>query len=247
MREDQVVSAAVDVEAGSERAERHRHALGVPPGPSLPPWGVPPRLARLGCLPQCEVERRALVRVNIDARTGIGVELGQRAACELSVSRGRVHREVHALARHLVCGPDGQQLGDHVDHLVDEVGGVGTRIRREHAEPIHLGVISGRELRRHGLLRATFALGAFHDLVVDIGDVGCHRHLESSPLQVTPDHVVGQRSTAMAQVRHVVDRRPADIHRDFARRARDEGGLAPRHRVEDLQRARVPLGQQGYR
>ena len=50
----------------------------MPAGAARAPWRVPGRLAGLGALPQGEVERVALVRVDLDP--GAGPQLGQGAA-----------------------------------------------------------------------------------------------------------------------------------------------------------------------
>ena len=65
--EDQIVAAAVDVEVVVEYVEAHRGALDVPAGPSWAPGRIPSWFARLGRLPQCEVERIFLGFVALDA------------------------------------------------------------------------------------------------------------------------------------------------------------------------------------
>ena len=58
--EGQVDAAAVQVEALAQQVERHDDAFGVPPRPARAPWRLPPRLARLGRLPEHEVDGRPL-------------------------------------------------------------------------------------------------------------------------------------------------------------------------------------------
>src|SRR5450759_1729661 len=73
VRKLQVLTAAVDIEMVAEQGARHRRALNVPARPALAPWTRPRRLARLGVLPQHEVERIALGLSNLDALAGAQV------------------------------------------------------------------------------------------------------------------------------------------------------------------------------
>ena len=66
VRELEVLSPAVQVEVLSQQLERHHHALGVPAGPASSERRVPSGLIGLCCLPEREVERRALLVVRLD-------------------------------------------------------------------------------------------------------------------------------------------------------------------------------------
>ncbi len=83
VREDEVAAAAVDVEGQAELHLRHRRALDVPAGAALAPRARPVRLARLGGLPEREVERVALAVVVVDAR--LRLHLVDVAAGQLAV------------------------------------------------------------------------------------------------------------------------------------------------------------------
>src|SRR6476646_2115743 len=69
MREDQVGSAAVNINLVAKGLARHRRALDVPAGPSLAPRTLPPRLAGFGSLPEGEVTWVMLALVRLDARS----------------------------------------------------------------------------------------------------------------------------------------------------------------------------------
>ena len=91
----EVEAAAVQVEAVAEQVERHHDALGVPARPAVAPGRRPRRLARLGLLPQREVERRALLVVRLDPRAG--AQRVERLAGQQPVVRPRsARREVDA-------------------------------------------------------------------------------------------------------------------------------------------------------
>ena len=97
VREDEVLTPAVEVEALPEEGERHDDALGVPAGPAGAPRGRPRGLARLRLLPEGEVERRPLLLVHLDSRTRaqrVEALVGQQPV----VRDGR-DREIDAVAR----------------------------------------------------------------------------------------------------------------------------------------------------
>ena len=68
------------------------------PGPAAAPRRVPVGLARLRRLPEREVDRAALLLVDVDARAGPLDEVLELAVRQLAVLRVRVDLEVHAFA-----------------------------------------------------------------------------------------------------------------------------------------------------
>ena len=67
MRKLQVHAAAVQIELLAEERAAHGGALDMPSGPAFAPGRRPLRLVGLGTLPQHEVERVLLRRVDIDS------------------------------------------------------------------------------------------------------------------------------------------------------------------------------------
>ena len=68
VREDQVRPATVNIHLRAEDGCRHRRALDMPARSPASPGTLPPRLARLGSLPEGEVARIMLALVRLDAR-----------------------------------------------------------------------------------------------------------------------------------------------------------------------------------
>src|SRR5262249_47765878 len=68
VREDEVHAPAVEIEGLAQPLPRHGRALDVPSRPPGTPRGLPVRLARLGALPEGEVERALLVLARLDPR-----------------------------------------------------------------------------------------------------------------------------------------------------------------------------------
>ena len=71
--ENEVFTAAVNVDSLSEIFDRHRAALDVPAGSALSPRAIPGRLSRLLRLPQREVEHILFSLVDLDSRSGLQV------------------------------------------------------------------------------------------------------------------------------------------------------------------------------
>ena len=199
VRELEIETAGVQIEVVAEQVERHHHALGVPPGPPWPPRRRPFGLAGLGLLPEGEVERRPLLLRHLHpcARP----QVVERLLGEQAVAVDRLDGEVDAV---------GRLVGVAAAHELLHGGGPA------HAEPVHRVVPRRLVLRGHLGRAATLLRGPPDDLVVDVGDVGDVAHLEARPLEIAPQHVVHEGGVAVADVRDVVDRQPADVHRHLS-------------------------------
>ena len=230
VREDEVAAAAVDVEAGAQVAQAHGRALDVPARAPHPPGALPRGLARLGRLPDGEVERVLLVGLALDP--GAGLELLDPLPGEAAVGREAAHPEVDA-APGLVRVSLAHQLAHQVDDLRD--GGRRQRLGvgpEPVAEPPHVLVVGGGELGRHVGRRAVLGVRLVDDLVVDVGDVLDQRHLVAALPQPAAQHREGDVGTRVADVDQVVHRGPAGVDADPALVARDELLLALGERVE---------------
>ena len=148
VREDEVAAAAVHVEPGAQVAQAHGRALDVPAGPAHAPRAVPGRLARLGGLPDGEVERVGLAGLGVDAHALL--ELVDALLAELAVLVEAAHAEVDAaVGRVGVVGAD--ELADEVDDLGDRLRGLGLDVGARDAEPVGVLDVGGGVLLRHRL------------------------------------------------------------------------------------------------
>src|SRR5919197_3829068 len=99
VREDEVSAAPVDIELVTQRLPGHRGALDVPAGSARSPRARPGRLTLPGALPQGEVARVALSRLELLAcRDELAIQV---AAAEFPVPRKpgyvKVHVAVHSV------------------------------------------------------------------------------------------------------------------------------------------------------
>src|SRR4029450_4738317 len=163
VRKDEVESASVDLEAGTEVLLGHRRALDVPAAPPAAPRGLPPGvLARLVGLPEGEVPGILLERVRL-----LLLHLVDLLTREGAVGGKARHPEVHISLR---------RIGEiALDQLLDQRDDLADRFRRLRF------VVWSTQSKIVGVLviparRALGQLGAgpgrrLVDLVVDVGDV----------------------------------------------------------------------------
>src|SRR5258708_12893770 len=66
VREDQIGTAAMDIDLFTQRFHCHRRTLDMPAGTSMTPGALPPRLFRFRCFPEGKVTRGPLALVCLD-------------------------------------------------------------------------------------------------------------------------------------------------------------------------------------
>ena len=152
---------------------------------------------------------------------------------ELAVAAEALDVEVDALIADDVGVPARDKLPDEVEHALDVLGGVRPVVGSLHVEAVHeaevdLFVLAG-EL---GLGDSAFG-SAGDDLVFDVGDVAHVGDVETGPLEVATDDVEDHGRTRVADVRLVVDRRPAHVHRHLPGLAGNELHRVAQERVAD--------------
>ena len=231
MREDEVRAAAVDVEGVAENFRAHGRALDVPARTAAAPLGLPLGFARLGALPEHEVERVALAGRHVDA--GAGLQVVDRLAREAAVVLELAHGEVDVAVGALIGIALFLELFNEAEHLGNVVGGAGLVRGREAAEREHVLLHRAGELVGElGRRDAAFG-GAADDLVVDVGDVAHEGHLHARGLEPAAHDVEGHEGAAVADVAVVVDGHAADVHADVARFDRGKGSLRAAERRMD--------------
>jgi len=213
VREDEVGTAAVQIDRRAELAQRESGTLDVPARSTRTPQRVPRGLVARRRLPQDEVERVALVRV-VDiaaafAREGdhrVAVEPRQRA--ELLAAR---HVEVHRSA--------GAVRISAVEHHADESADVGNRRRcartRIHLECVECGkvVVEARLLAEREIEPVNAELaGLREERIVDVGDVAHALHPPTRVDEPAHEHVVREEREGVTEVRRVVRRHAARVH-----------------------------------
>ena len=218
MGERQVGAATVQVEAVAQDVQCHGNTFDVPAGAAVAPWGGPGWFTWFGRLPQSEVEGVLLAFVDLDSGASSFAEILGRAMYEFAVAVFEAgDAEVDTLAVDHIGVFTVDQLLDDVLHLIDVFGGVGTVLRMDNVQSVHLIDVGLGVGLGDRCLSCAFGRGPLDDLVIDVGDIGHHRDFEASPPKETSDYVVGQRRTSVAKVGHVVHRWSAGVDRHLAR------------------------------
>ena len=241
VRKQQIDAAAVDVDRLAEVRLGHRRAFDVPTGPAAPPRARPTDGVLVRRLPEHEVAGVAFVRRDLDARARDHVVAV--AARQPAVVGEARHGEQHvpfglvSVARRDQPLDQRDDLRQVIRHARLDVG----RLDAEHAQVL----VERREIarRQHADLDA-FGFRGIVDLVVDVRDVARVRQrvrTAQQPLQ----HVEDDGRPRVADVRVVVDRRPADVHRHALRiglYGRLERLARPRQRVMEKESHRRGFG-----
>ncbi len=137
------------------------------------------------------------------------------------------------MAVRLIGVAGGDQPRDHVDHLRHVLGGARLDIGRERAQRRHVLVERLGGALGHRADALARSLGRGVDLVVDVGDVADIAHMRGAVeiAQQPVEHIEDNDGPRIADMREVIDRRPADIHADILRVQGLEGFLAAGQRV----------------
>ena len=221
MREDEVSSAAVNVERQSQMALRHRRAL------EMPSRSTPAEWARKGrpvghAAPQREIEGMALARI-VEPRVVLGGEdlphPGRRETRERSVPGEASHVVVEAAAGEPVGVPRPQEPTGERAHCRDLSRGVRHDVGRPPSEGPHVGEKAALLAPGQRPPRLPIAGRALQDRFVDVGDVLDVADPTARGLQVTDEHVEHQERAGVTEVCRVIGRDAAHVepHRPSAR------------------------------
>ena len=245
VREDEILAAAVDIQRLAEVFHAHRRAFDMPARTAHPPWRFPRRLARLLRLPDGEIHRMALVRVNVDARAAL--QILKVLAAELAVAGERLRIVVNVA----VVAGIGQALVDQLlnqrDDIRDMLGRARIDRRALDAQRIRVGVIFLDEAIAQLLDGDALFVGAADHLIVDIGEVLNVLHFIAFVLQIAAQRVKHDKRARVADVEIVVDRRAAAVNAHLARLNGLELFLAAGLRIIDLHHLQYPPWVQLYR
>ena len=231
--EHEIVAATVEIKTVTEERERHRRALDVPARPARAPRRIPIGFAGLRRFPKREVHWALLAFIHLNARAGAFDQVFQTPARELAVALVRTDGEVHAFTLDHVRPARLDEFTDQVDHRVDELSGPRHVVGTAHVEPIEFVPIRGLVPIGQLAFGGPLGRGPSDDLVLDVGHVPHETNGVASPFEIPTDDVVHQRGASVADMRNVIDRRPAHVDRHLTRDARRQFDVAFRQGVKD--------------
>ena len=186
--EDQVLTAAVDVELRAQIAVGHGRALDMPAGASGPPGALPRRFSGLGAFPECEVGGVSFLLGRLDA----GIVPADRvdvAPGELSVVGVAADAIVDVATFDGVGAVVLDQLLYHFDDLRYLLCGARVDVGGRDIELSHLLLVLSDELLRDRVEATSLGVGLQDDAVVDVRVVLDVLQLVAAVLEVTSQHV----------------------------------------------------------
>ena len=179
------------------------------------PRGFPRRFARLLRLPDGEIHRMALVRVNVDARAAL--QILEVLAAELAVAGERLRVIVHVAVVAGVGQPLVDQLFNQCDDVRDVLGRARVHRRALDAQRVRVGVVFLDEAVAQLLDGDALFVGAADHLIVDICEILNVLDLVALVLQIAAQRIKNNERARVADVEIVVDCRAAAVNAHLAR------------------------------
>ena len=208
VREDEVGSAAVDIQGVADVVAAHCRALDMPAGSALAERGIPVRLTGLGSLPDCEVHRVALLVADLDARACL--EVLKRHVGQLAILRELGGFEVNVAVDFVGVALFDEGLYD-VDDDIHVLGDLGVNVRAADVEPVSVGEVFPDSVLGNLVSSLAELVRLLDYLVVNVGEVLNVEHLVSAELKVSAERVENAQRTGVADVDKVVDGRSACV------------------------------------
>ena len=231
VREDQVGSAALQVETGTEMMQGDGGALNVPAGSANAERRGPARLPGAGEPPQQAVQRVAFPRpFGIPAAFGEDLEHAFLVVVADLPEIGRVRGvevPVGVLGiLHLIDQPGGQQFLDQLHHARNGFDCPDVAVGWDDAQRSHVGA------EQFGLVLGQFlpvlprCCGTFQQRIVHIRDVLDVVDLQAEVPPDPVDQVEGEVGVGVPQVRGVIGGDAAHVHPGVALRGADGNGAS---------------------
>ena len=115
VRKLQILAAAVNVEMLAEQFGTHGRTFDVPARTAIAPGRSPERLALFGVLPEHEIKRVLLCRIDLD--TLASAQVVERLAGKLAVAGKLAYRIIHVAVGSLVSQTVFFEFADQAEHL----------------------------------------------------------------------------------------------------------------------------------
>ncbi len=234
--EDQILSAAVQVDGLAQMGAAHGAALDVPARAAHAVGAFPCRLAGLGGLPDGKVGGVFLqVVLHLAAQlTVAALQIVQLEVAQLAVAFIALDPEVHVAVLCHIRMTGLNEILDDVQDLVDVLGGAGLNSRLAAVQT--LGILEVLCLKALGdlLHRGALFLALGDELVVDVGDVGNVQYLVAAVFQIAAQGVEHDQRAGVADVDEVINGGTADVDAVLARHLRHEFFFLTGQGVKDL-------------
>ena len=214
VREDQILTAAVEVEGLAQVVAGHGRAFNVPARSALAPWRIPVGFTRFRCLPDSEVQRFLLAVVDVDSCACLQFLNGLTG--QLAVFRERRGPEVYVSVVSGISVTGVHQLFHNVNDKIHAVGDGGVYIRIHDVQSVCIGLVF-RNIALGDLCGSgSLFVCLFDDLVVHVSEI-LHIGDSVAPVfQIAAQHVKCTDGTGVSDMDIVVYRRTAGIDADVS-------------------------------
>ena len=236
VREDQILTAAVQVDGLAQMGAAHGAALDVPARAAHAVGAFPCGFTGLCSLPDGKVSRVFLqVVVHLAAQLTVAtLQIVQLQVAQLAVLRVALDAEVHIAVLGNVGMAGVDQVLHDVQNLLDVLGGAGLHGGLFAVQPGGVLEVLGLKALGHFLHGGALLLALLDELIVDIGDVGNVDHLVAPVFQIAAQGVEHDQRAGVADVDIVINGRAADVDTVLAGHLRYKFFLLSGQGVEDL-------------
>ena len=218
VRENQILSARMDVDFVSQIFFAHHGAFDVPAGTAVAPGRLPVGLPFLLGLPEHKVQRiLLLILAGHQKGTLSALQIVQVLVGQLSIITEASHTVIHrSVVRHISVAVVDQLL-DHLQHAADLLSGLGMHCGGAHVQGFHIlfafrDVALGNHVGVHAFLD-----GLLDDFVVHIGEVADIIHFIPPVFKIAAHRIEHDHGAGVADVDQVVYGGAAYIHFYLAR------------------------------
>ena len=217
MGEDQVLSACVQIDGGTQMLAAHGTALNVPARAAHAVGAFPCRLAGLGGFPHGKVGGVFLqIIVHLAAQLTVAAfQILQIQMAQLAIFGKAFYAEIYiAVFGHIGMAALDQILYN-IQNFGNMIGSVGLHGGAAAVQPVAVLQIFGGKALGHFFHGHAFFVGLFNELIVNIGDVAHIDHLVAAPLQIVAQGVKHDQGAGVADVNIIVNGGAAHINAVF--------------------------------
>ena len=214
MRENQVLTAAVQIERIAQIVRRHRRAFNMPARATLTPWRFPVWFTRLCSFPNSKVQRIFFLVIDINSSTCL--QFFHRLTGKLAIVGKRSGAEVN-IAVGFICMTAFHELLHHVNNQIHVFCYFRMDVCIHNIQAVCIGLVFPNI--PFGKFRGWHALFVCptNDFVINIGEILYISHFIATIFQIPPQHVKRTDWAGISDMNIVVNSWAAGINADVIR------------------------------
>ena len=213
VREDEILTAAMNVDRIAEETSYHRRTFDMPARSAMSPRGLPVRLARLCALPESEVHRLFFDLADHNSCAGFKIlkRLMRKLAVLVEFGGAEINIAVNGIGVALV-----DKGGNYVDYLVNILRCLGVNGCLAHIHSLDIFPVFLNVFFADLLIGQFFLVGTFNYLVVNIREVLNKSDVISDIFKKTAQNIEHAERSCVADMNKIIHRRTAGIDLNLA-------------------------------